>query len=56
MYKNHLSAKAALEFVREKRPIICPNTGFIRQLEEFDKICNSQLGDDKHVNSKCVIA
>mmetsp|Transcript_11764 Transcript_11764/g.18866 ORF Transcript_11764/g.18866 Transcript_11764/m.18866 type:complete len:225 (+) Transcript_11764:69-743(+) len=37
METKNLSAQEALEFVREKRPIVDPNKGFIEQLNEFDK-------------------
>jgi len=30
-----MTGQAAIEFVREKRPIICPNIGFQRQLDEY---------------------
>lgn len=30
-----MKASAAIDFVREKRPIICPNVGFRRQLNEY---------------------
>jgi atypical dual specificity phosphatase len=30
-----LTAAAAVDFVRERRPIICPNVGFRRQLGEY---------------------
>jgi len=37
METKNFSAQEALEFVREKRPIVDPNKGFIEQLNEFDK-------------------
>lgn len=30
-----LTGPAAINFVREKRPIICPNLGFRQQLDEY---------------------
>lgn len=30
-----MTASAAIDFVRSKRPIICPNVGFQRQLIEY---------------------
>jgi protein-tyrosine phosphatase len=30
-----LTASAAIDFVREKRPVVCPNIGFRRQLGEY---------------------
>ena len=30
-----LAASAAVDFVREKRPVVCPNIGFRRQLGEY---------------------
>ena len=32
-----MSAKEALEFVKEKRNQVRPNEGFINQLEEYEK-------------------
>lgn len=37
MKKNTWSLKRALTFVREKRSIVCPNYGFIKQLERFER-------------------
>ena len=30
-----MTAPAAIDFVRERRPVICPNIGFRRQLDEY---------------------
>ena len=30
-----MTGPAAIDFVRERRPIICPNVGFRRQLDEY---------------------
>jgi len=30
-----MSGATAIEFVRSKRPVICPNVGFQRQLDEY---------------------
>lgn len=30
-----MTGPTAIEFVRERRPIICPNIGFQRQLDEY---------------------
>ena len=30
-----LTGPAAIDFVRERRPIICPNMGFRQQLDEY---------------------
>ena len=30
-----MTGPAAIDFVRERRPIICPNMGFQRQLDEY---------------------
>jgi len=33
---NHgMTGPTSIDFVREKRPIICPNIGFQRQLDEY---------------------
>lgn len=37
MKKQQMSAQQALAFVMSKRGIICPNMGFRRQLEEYEK-------------------
>ena len=35
--KHHgMSREDAYQFVRERRPIICPNPGFVRQLREYE--------------------
>ena len=33
--ENGMSGPAAIDFVRSKRPVICPNVGFRQQLEEY---------------------
>lgn len=33
--KQGMTSTAAVDFVREKRPIICPNLGFQLQLDEY---------------------
>lgn len=30
-----MTAQAAVDFVREKRPVVCPNVGFRQQLDEY---------------------
>jgi len=30
-----MTGPAAIDFVREKRPIVCPNMGFRQQLDEY---------------------
>jgi hypothetical protein len=30
-----MTGPAAIDFVREKRPIVCPNVGFRQQLDEY---------------------
>ncbi|CAJ0632025.1 8630_t:CDS:2, partial [Entrophospora sp. SA101] len=37
MYSCRFSLKKALNLVREKHKIVRPNSGFIRQLEKFEK-------------------
>ena len=40
-YKLHI--RQALEKVREQRPIVDPNEGFLRQLEEYNGILNAKV-------------
>lgn len=37
MKKNRKNYEETYEFVREKRPCISPNMGFVKQLKEFEK-------------------
>jgi protein-tyrosine phosphatase len=37
MKKQQMTAQQALAFVTGKRPIVCPNLGFRRQLEDYEK-------------------
>lgn len=39
MRKESWSFKKAIEFVRAKRRIVCPNLGFELQLKEYEKQC-----------------
>lgn len=32
----------ALNFCRSKRPIVCPNMGFVRQLQEYERELKTQ--------------
>lgn len=36
MWKRQWSASIALDFIQTKRPIICPNIGFIKALIKFE--------------------
>ena len=36
MKTQHISLLDALRFVREKRPVVMPNTGFLNQLKQFE--------------------
>jgi atypical dual specificity phosphatase len=40
-----ITASEAIEFLRKKRPIVCPNIGFRRQLENYSEpfILSKQL-------------
>ncbi len=38
MYKYKLSLKEATEYVKNKRKVINPNRGFVKQLQIFDKL------------------
>jgi protein-tyrosine phosphatase len=49
MAQKKMSFDAAYEFLLAKRPIVCPNSGFQKQLQEYE----AALKDRK---SKCVIA
>ena len=40
MKRNRWDFETAFNFVKTKRPIICPNNGFIRQLKEWERFCN----------------
>lgn len=35
--KKRMNYEAALEHVRSLRPVVCPNSGFIQQLKDFEK-------------------
>eukprot|EP00466_Bigelowiella_natans_P019488 jgi/Bigna1/144388/aug1.87_g19096 len=37
--KYHLSVEAALKRVQEKRPVVCPNEGFLLQLRQWQHLC-----------------
>ena len=38
MWKNKLSLNKAIKFVKEKRPLICPNDNFMNQLKIFEEL------------------
>ena len=42
MFKDHLSYDEAAEIVKAKQPLMEPNTGFVRQLKDFEK----KISDD----------
>jgi len=37
MKTKKITYQEALEFVRKRRPVVCPNDGFVVQLQEFEK-------------------
>ena len=43
MKEYKLNMHQALEKVREQRPIVDPNEGFLRQLEEYNGILNAKV-------------
>ena len=38
MYKKGWGFKRAIEFVRERRSVVCPNLGFEMQLKEYERV------------------
>jgi Leucine-rich repeat (LRR) protein/predicted protein tyrosine phosphatase len=42
--KKRMTAAAGLEAIKEKRPRVCPNLGFIAQLNRFEKKMNHRSG------------
>ena len=52
MWKNKLSLNKAIKFVKEKRPIACPNPGFQAQLKMFEKLLNETNYDIDKINFK----
>ncbi|KAH3756047.1 leucine rich repeat protein [Pelomyxa schiedti] len=38
MYKNNLGWQEALDFVKKRRLIVCPNIGFVKQLQHFGEL------------------
>ena len=52
MYKKEWSFKRSIEYVRQKRSVVCPNLGFEMQLKTFEKVAckrksESELGLDR---------
>jgi hypothetical protein len=37
MKKQGLTLQAALQFVQERRRVVMPNTGFMRQLKQYEE-------------------
>jgi len=54
MKYNKMKRDAALEHIRQKRPIICPNLGFMKQLLEWEKLLfpNSLIQKEENDESK----
>jgi len=58
MFKRRMPFREAFAFVRSKRDIVCPNGGFQRQMEEYEKRINITKQESKllkHNNKNCVI-
>ncbi|XP_047977974.1 dual specificity protein phosphatase 1-like isoform X2 [Salvia hispanica] len=47
MFKHGMSLSEAVEHVRVKRPTMCPNQGFISQLEEYAKFLQDAKNKDR---------
>ena len=39
---RHMAYKEAIAFCLERRPIVDPNKGFVKQLQKFDKMCHDE--------------
>ena len=52
MWKNQLEYSEAIKLVEQIRPIICPNYGFIRQLEMFEKLLKKNKYNIHSINFK----
>ena len=51
MYKKRISFSEAQNILLEIRPIICPNEGFVEQLELFGKMGFKLAGDSEFHSS-----
>ena len=51
MYKNNMSYEDAIEMVKSKRPIINPNDGFRKQLNDYDM---ERKTTNEKMNKSCV--
>ena len=47
-----MEAQGALEFLRQKRPRVKPNFGFMKQLEDLEKNLNSAKNPKKIMRTK----
>ncbi|KAG6432219.1 hypothetical protein SASPL_103793 [Salvia splendens] len=47
MFKHGMSLSEAVDHVRVKRPMMCPNQGFISQLEEYAKYLQDAKNKDR---------
>ena len=46
--KNGWDLKTALGYVREKRSVVCPNFGFVKQLERFERVlCLERMKEEE---------
>ena len=52
MWKNTMSFDDALKFVQKKRSIVCPNSGFKKQLKMFENILYENDYDIDKINFK----
>ncbi len=52
MWKNQLGLTEAIKIIEQKRPIINPNYGFVRQLEMFEKLLKKNNYNINLINFK----
>lgn len=47
MYKNNITWETALKIIREKKPDIDPNIGFVGQLQRLEEHIQKMRNDDE---------
>lgn len=52
MRSQRLTFQEALNYCKKKRPQVCPNLGFERQLKLYEKNLKIRRGEDIHTASK----
>ncbi len=55
MWNKKWKFEQALNYVKLKRPIICPNDGFLKQLKMFDKLLIENDYDIERIKFKEII-